>query len=286
METLIPQMVTLPGAQESDTIHVMAATHTTVDRHKHSFYELVFVREGYCLHHLADSVSLAMEGDILLIKPGVAHRYAGTRECKIFNCLFLQEAFGEEDFSELMKLPGMMQFFSDASVEFPQLHLDLSERKSVSRMLEQMYAECEKREDGWRLRVRSLLICLMIDCSRVFATRGNGHSEKDGYSGYVTHALQYIDEHYAKESLSVKEIGEVVGVSGDYLSRQFRRVTGIAVQEYVRRYRFARAIVCLQQGYTVGDAAKLNGFHSISYFSREFKKEMGMMPSQYLNLQE
>ena len=93
METLIPQMVTLPGAQESDTIHVMAATHTTVDRHKHSFYELVFVREGYCLHHLADSVSLAMEGDILLIKPGVAHRYAGTRECKIFNCLFLQEAF-------------------------------------------------------------------------------------------------------------------------------------------------------------------------------------------------
>ena len=76
-------------------------------------------------------------------------------------------------------------------------------------------------------------------------------------------------------------IAASVGVSSDYLSRQFRQVTGIGVQEYLRRYRFARAMELLQTGLSVGDVAARVGFGSLCHFSREFKREMGVTPSQY-----
>ena len=72
-----------------------------------------------------------------------------------------------------------------------------------------------------------------------------------------------------------------MGVSGDYLSRQFRRVIGIAAQEYLRRYRFARSMELLQAGCPVGEVARQVGFRSLCHFSREFKREMGITPSQY-----
>ena len=58
-------------------------------------------------------------------------------------------------------------------------------------------------------------------------------------------------------------------------------MTGIAVQEYLRRYRFARAMELLQTGLSVGDVAARVGFGSLCHFSREFKREMGITPSQY-----
>lgn len=262
-------------------VRVVESSHVSVGRHGHEFYELVFVREGYCLHHLGNSVSLAMEGDILLIKPGTVHQYTGNRECKIYNCLFFRQAFEDAVWENLKKLPGIPSFLGDGPEQFPQIHLDMAERKEITRALEQMHRECEQKKVGYELRLQAWLICLLVDCARAYSAHEGGQSEKDSYSGYVTKALRYIDEHYTEETLSVEKIAEYTGISGDYLSRQFRRMAGIGAQEYVRRYRLSRALISLQQGKSVTEAALLNGFHSVGYFSREFKKEMGVTPSQY-----
>lgn len=263
-----------------NTVRVMPASHKAISWHSHSFYELVLVLEGFCMHHLGNSVFLAMEGDLLVIKPGVPHCYTGTKECKIINCLFMKEAFDEEMYRELMDLPGIPRLLA-AGDEFPHMHLDMIERKTLQKQLERMFKECDEKNTGWRLKIRSQLCSMLVECSRIYESHEGESSDKNLYSGHITQALNYIDEHYAEDTLTVQEVGEYVGVTADYLSRQFRKVTGIAVKEYIRRFRLSRAVTFLQQGCSVGETAQRSGFHSIAYFSREFKKEMGISPSQY-----
>lgn len=262
-------------------VRVMRAHHTNCGRHDHDFYELVYVTEGFCLQNSAGSVILLTEGDLFVIKPGVSHKYIGNRVTHIFNCVFDRQAVGDA-LSELSPLPGLDRLFDQSSYEgLPRLHLTLSERKSCLRLLTMMYDECERRDIGWRARLKSLLVCLLVEFSRAYREHIGNIPEGAAYSAYVTQALSHIDAHYADSSLTVSAIAASVGVSSDYLSRQFRQITGIAVQEYLRRYRFARAMELLQAGLSVGDVAAQVGFGSLCHFSREFKREMGITPTQY-----
>ena len=52
----------------------------------------------------------------------------------------------------------------------------------------------------------------------------------------------------------------------------------------MRRLRIAYARDLLGSGeYSVTDAAMLSGFNDAAYFSREFKKEVGVSPKEYGN---
>ena len=144
-----------------------------------------------------------------------------------------------------------------------------------------MHEECETHPVGWRIRLRSLLNCLLVEYARAYLSHVGGDEESGAYSAYVAQAIRYIDAHYADCGLTVQGIAAQAGVSADYLSRQFRRMIGIAAQEYLRRYRFARAMELVQAGGAVGDVARQVGFRSLCHFSREFKREMGVSPSQY-----
>ena len=267
-------------------VRVMHAYHTSIGRHDHDFYELVYVKEGFCLHDAYGEVTLLMEGDLFILKPGVAHRYIGNRVTRIYNCIFSEQAlFGGR--GQLAGLPGMERLFSEDRAErVPLLHLSLGERKRCQRQLELMLEECEEKQSGWGMRLSGLLMCVLVDYARSFAAHVGEDSEGAAYSGYVTQALSFIDAHFSEPELTVREIAGAVGVSADYLSRQFRQTLGIAAQEYLKRYRFARAMALLQSDMPVGEAAKGVGFRSLCHFSREFKKEMGITPSQYRNQEE
>lgn len=223
---------------------------------------------------------------MFILKPGVAHRYIGNRVTRIYNCIFSEQAlFGGRD--ALSGLPGMDRLFSEDKAErIPLLHLSLGERKRCQRQLELMLEECMDRQPGWQLRLSGLLMCVMVDYARSYVSHVGAGSESAAYSGYVTQALSFIDARFADPELTVREIAAQVGVSGDYLSRQFRQVLGIAAQEYLKRYRFARAMALLQTDMPVGNVAREVGFRSLCHFSREFKKEMGVTPSQYRNQNE
>lgn len=262
-------------------VRVMTSYHTTNERHDHDFYELVYVAEGFCLHDSGGNVTLLMEGDIFILKPWVSHKYFGNRVTFIYNCIFGTEAVADT-IAQLSAMPGLDRLFSpDPALDVPRLHLALNERKGFLRIIEWMRDECEQKPLGWQIRMKSFLNCLLVAYARAYQSRMGDGDEKDAFTAYVAQALACIDRRYQDRDLTVAAIAAQVGVSGDYLSRQFHRVMGIPVLEYLRRYRFARAMELLQAGLPVSDVAEQVGFGSLSAFSRAFKLEMGMSPSHY-----
>ena len=263
------------------SVKVMAASHYSVDVHDHDFYEFVYVTEGYCLHTVDGLSSLLMEGDCFILPPGIRHGYSGNRVTHIYNCIFDATVL-ESCLPQLQQLPGLDSLFGTTpNRNILRLHLNLSQRKFFMRRFSFLEELCRQQPVGWELQLPAELICLLTEYSRICSFLGDSVTGESAYPAYVRQALSVIDAEFADCNLSVHRIASLVGVSDDHLTRQFKQVTGITTQEYLRRYRFARAMDLLQAGCPVAQAAQQSGFRTLSYFSREFSKELGISPSKY-----
>jgi AraC family transcriptional regulator len=77
-------------------------------------------------------------------------------------------------------------------------------------------------------------------------------------------------------------VARYVGVSKDHLTRCFRQQTGVTPMTYLTRYRVnqAKQLLATQED-SVAEIATMVGFASIAYFSRVFRREVGVSPRAY-----
>ena len=96
-------------------------------------------------------------------------------------------------------------------------------------------------------------------------------------------ALSYIYEHYTDESISVEKLSELCGFSYEYFRKLFHSCYGCAPVKYINGLKLKRAKELLTSGlYSVSETALQAGFFDLSYFSRCFKKNLGVSPSEYM----
>lgn len=79
---------------------------------------------------------------------------------------------------------------------------------------------------------------------------------------------------------SVLDIAKNCGVSESGLKRIFEKYAGIGVHKYFLKLKVKAAVKMLSSGISVTQTAKELGFSSQGYFSKVFKREMGVLPSQ------
>ena len=97
----------------------------------------------------------------------------------------------------------------------------------------------------------------------------------------VKRAIAFIQQNHS-ESLSLQSIAEAVGISKAYLSRIFRQELGLALWEYLTRYRVARAkTLLLTTDYSIAEVAAKVGFDTATYFSTIFQREVGLSPRKF-----
>lgn len=94
-------------------------------------------------------------------------------------------------------------------------------------------------------------------------------------------AVSYIQQHLT-EKISEEQMACLCRMRPFQFSRSFRKNCGITFQEFVQRTRIEEAMRLLQNpNMTVLDIALSVGFRDQSYFTRVFKKHIGMAPTTY-----
>ena len=97
----------------------------------------------------------------------------------------------------------------------------------------------------------------------------------------ILFAKKIIDTHY-KEPLLTSEISKQVHMSRGYFSRCFHDIIGESFSEYYHHTRIRKAKEYLTQTkHSVQWIANEVGYNDEKYFSKTFKKETGMIPSEY-----
>lgn len=97
-------------------------------------------------------------------------------------------------------------------------------------------------------------------------------------------ARQYISLHYA-ESLTLETVSAYVDLNAAYFSSIFKKETGQSFSEFLTEVRMkkARELLCDRKR-TVLEIADSVGYGDEKYFSRSFKKHVGLTPSEYRRL--
>lgn len=111
---------------------------------------------------------------------------------------------------------------------------------------------------------------------RVSQRRARNHS-----SCYTEQCKEYIQKHY-REKIYQNEIADALGISAGYLSRLFKKETGICLQDYVTQVRLERAANLLRYSdEPIPKIAEYVYFPSQSYLGKAFKAYWNMTPKQY-----
>ncbi len=99
---------------------------------------------------------------------------------------------------------------------------------------------------------------------------------------FVENVLQCIDAHLSNEQFGVEMLCREVGISERQLQRKLKAVTNKSPNQLITSVRLHRAkeLIHLQKG-TIAEVSFQTGFSNPSYFSKCFKKEFGLSPSDF-----
>ncbi len=97
---------------------------------------------------------------------------------------------------------------------------------------------------------------------------------------YLVRALDFIDTNYY-DNILIEDIAAAVGISKKGITSVFTGLTGFAPKDYLIYYRLCKAVDLLHdQNLSIDMIASSVGYNDQFYFSKQFKKNVGMTPSQ------
>lgn len=98
-------------------------------------------------------------------------------------------------------------------------------------------------------------------------------------SRLFSHAVNCMKKHI-DAGLSVAELAGMCNISVSGLKRIFDKYAGISVHKYFLKLKLQKAVEFLLGGKTVSETAVALGFSSQAYFTKAFRRELGINPSE------
>ena len=107
-------------------------------------------------------------------------------------------------------------------------------------------------------------------------------SGKENYeNGMIIKGRKFITENYDKD-ISLDDVSRHLNLSPYYFSKLFKSETGTTFVEYLTNLRMERAQELLKdESLSIKEICAAVGYADPNYFSRTFKKNVGVTPTVY-----
>lgn len=100
---------------------------------------------------------------------------------------------------------------------------------------------------------------------------------------FLQRAIEIIEEHMMDTEFNVEILVKEMKFSRSNIYMKFKELTGLSSSEFIRNIRLKRAMQLLEtSSLSVKEIMYMTGFNTGSYFSKCFKKQFGLLPSEYI----
>ena len=284
-------------------LYIQEVPQKAIHTHAHEFFEMVYVRRGRGAHVIGREKYSIRAGDLFIIHPGEAHRYALDPESTllIVNVLWQPKLVrqllraGENSLSS-QALPYITPLLKPRQKFSHHIRLGASAAFRVELMLDEMQREINAARDGMpapgcHALLRHLFCSLLILLSRVQheqsqlpdeATRTvRESSSRVAGREAVARAIEFLEAHWNRP-VRVEELASHVALSASRFSHLFKAHTGRSPIAYQHALKMERATQLLETStLPVHEIARRCGFEETRFFHRVFRRHFDCSPLQW-----
>lgn len=221
--------------------------------HSHNCWEIVVVTDGCGMVSARKENFEFHKGSAYIIPPNIKHT-----------------VYSDKYFSDAYIHVDQLNFNTERITGFPEI-------QDLPTLIKIIYKLYIKRHEGYSLSLENMLhtiISLLYDSAGQLQFRDLSVGIRD-----------YLAENIDNPDINMKIISKKFGYNTDYIRRCFKDDFGTTPTEYLAELRInhARKLLTEMPFYSVEEISRLCGYSDPFYFSRVFKKSVGLSPQKFKN---
>ena len=254
-----------------------------VSLHSHSYYEFYFFLEGNVQMQIEKDVHPIQPGDIMLIPPHISHRPIIKSHDMPYRrfvfwisqdyCNHLLQS--SPDYAYIMQHVEIEKkyFFHTDQIMFQAI------QSKILRLLEEMHSDKFGRDAQISICVNDLILSL-----NRLAYDENTPKSRSSERLLYQQLTEYIGDHL-EDNLSLEKLAQRFFVSKYHIAHVFKDNIGISIHQYITKKRLDLCKDAISSKMNITETYHMFGFGDYSSFYRAFKKEYGISPKDYQDMQ-
>lgn len=250
--------------------------------HKHTYFEIIFIRSGKGKHFLNGNELTYKEGDVFLLGPEDYHSFdieVSTSFCYIrFTENFISDNTTVKHKYWQQTIDSLL---TSAYHSTGTIVKDEADKITLSHLLSALIYEYQNRHEGsYELIMDSIMKAMLSILARNIISQTTVNIKDIKTPQLIEGMLIYIRQNiHDPERLRMETLAEHFHYSQSYLSTFFKKQVGESLQQYILKYKLKLIENRLQNSHlTISEISHEFGFTDESHFNKVFRKYYGVAP--------
>ncbi|MBQ7373014.1 MAG: helix-turn-helix transcriptional regulator [Clostridia bacterium] len=251
----------------------------TYPEETHDFYEFAYIDNGAIYCHIENDKIQLSQGDFLLIAPHKRHFYSSVElgeRSSIFIVCFQCSADVLSILEQKISLSSDLKILVANILQEAKNAFEFPFNRKLKLLDSPLYASQQLVENN----IETLLIQLIRNETKQNEQIKFVMSSIEKERNLISDIISLLKNNlYAR--LTLEQISQQTYYSKTILNHLFKKNMGITIMQYYNGLKIEEAKKLLRKNHSSAEIANLLTFESATYFTKVFKKYVGMTPSAY-----
>ena len=230
----------------------------------HDYYELVYIDHGELDTTVSDQEYHLKKYDLMLYYPGQFHAQSTAPDS---TCSYLTINFN-------------MNCEIEGDLSSKVFHTKKDVYQALSKYMKAIQSNDYLSHELAMIYLKEVLILLFQNGMDEVKNPSNPMQEH--YENSLLNEILVFIHNNVYTAFTVEDLCQKFSISRSTLQSLFKTNIHITPKQYISNIKLGQAKLLIQEHkYTISEISDLLGFTSIHYFSRKFKLEFGMSPTDY-----
>ncbi|WP_186445984.1 AraC family transcriptional regulator [Paenibacillus cremeus] len=252
---------------------------TEHETHLHYALEISVLLENDAKYHLIDRDYHGKPGDVFIFRPFEPHWNLALDPAKPIQWTMI--LFSPSIVRSIPEGHKLLTPFYAADQFSPLIPAQSPYAQAIHKAAGQAVFEEQQQLPGWRAKQFQSFIDILVQIYRCYTEVQQDHEAQHEPTPHMLQVIEYMLSHFS-EPMEMEPLIERSHVRKTMFYKRFKDITSLTPNEFINRLRLQSAMHLLDNSEkSITEIAFECGFHSLSYFNKQFKEFRGLSPREH-----